>query len=862
MTINKSNGKFYVVGGPVQPGRECHVLRDADATLYARLTEGEYCHVLAPSHEGKTTLMAQTAGRLRDDGVRVATIDLAQISSREIQDDVGRWYYSFAYRIVRELRIRSDMQSWWQERSGLTIMQRLREFFLEVVLHDTDEPVVIFIDGMEAALGQEFADQLLAAIRACYDTRATEPAYQRLTFALLGSVAVGQRIPRGHDSPFDISQPVKLNDFEPDEVRRLAAGLHLDSLVTEQIAEAVWDWTGGQPYLCQKIYRALARRKSASLTQQVVDQVVEALFLGPASTREEPHLSAVAKDVLRETSGYSARLSLYRRIRRGRKVLADRAMDVHRDLLRSGIVSIDEDGQFCIRNRVYSAVFTNSWVRHNQPLGWRAAAIAATLAVVFIAGPVWYTQYLPKAYRQSLSDPAEDYVSALESYRRMSFLPGFEAEADQLFADYLVSQSRRARRIAEVERLGESLTDIPGWETAGEGLRDEYWSRRTITSMRRGERDSALIYALRTLDASEAGGRNLVAELLGNDLDKLYGTVRTAKPLQALELDTVSGVIATLDDQHRVEVFHLTDSGPQRIQRLSLLAEEVVPLQRRVIVEGAGTGKRLILTAQVAHPRPADVLLELRSPSGREVALALSPNDLSDAQGIYRFDSRNDARLRTLLDENINGTWTARFSDNAQGIVGNLVDWEMSIDGKVAIAPAGYISEVSVIPEPRVARTIRSVLSPDGRRALTWPADELVRGDILVWDIGNGEVIARIPRSAGFSSASFMLGHSGVFMIAGSAVELWDIETSELRKRILIGPAFEPVLSGNGRHLIIDTVLEAGDNALSVWDMTEVVETGQLITGGVADLVAADPNGKLMAVSDGDRLVRLWSVAD
>ena len=137
----------------------------------------------------------------------------------------------------------------------------------------------------------------------------------------------------------------------------------------------------------------------------------------------------------------------------------------------------------------------------------------------------------------------------------MSFLPGFEEEANQLFADYVVSQSRRARRMAEVERLGESLTDIPGWEAAGEGLLDEFWSRRAITSMRRGERDSALIYALRTLDASEADGSNLVAELLGNDLDNLYGTVRTAKPLQALELDTLSGVLTSLDNQHRVEVF-------------------------------------------------------------------------------------------------------------------------------------------------------------------------------------------------------------------------------------------------------------------------------------------------------------------
>ena len=154
--------------------------------FYARLLEDDYCYVLAPVHTGKTSLMAHTAVRLRGDGIRVATVDLAQISGRDSTDDVGRWYYSIAYRIIRELRIRSDMQTWWQEHSGLTNMQRLREFFLEVVLENTEERVVIFIDRIEAVVGRPFARELLAAVRACYDARAMEPEYQRLTFRNAG----------------------------------------------------------------------------------------------------------------------------------------------------------------------------------------------------------------------------------------------------------------------------------------------------------------------------------------------------------------------------------------------------------------------------------------------------------------------------------------------------------------------------------------------------------------------------------------------------------------------------------------------------------------------------------------------------
>ena len=144
MTATQRQTKFYVVGGPVQPNRDCYVLRESDMVMFSRLNDGDYCHVLAPAQTGKTSLMAHTANRLRETGVLVATVDLANISSRDMSDDVGRWYYSVAYRICRELRIRSDMQGWWQERSGLTNMHRLREFFLDVVLANTEERVVIF----------------------------------------------------------------------------------------------------------------------------------------------------------------------------------------------------------------------------------------------------------------------------------------------------------------------------------------------------------------------------------------------------------------------------------------------------------------------------------------------------------------------------------------------------------------------------------------------------------------------------------------------------------------------------------------------------------------------------------------------
>ena len=35
-----------MVGGVVQPGRQCYLQRFADSELYQRVTDSEYCHVL------------------------------------------------------------------------------------------------------------------------------------------------------------------------------------------------------------------------------------------------------------------------------------------------------------------------------------------------------------------------------------------------------------------------------------------------------------------------------------------------------------------------------------------------------------------------------------------------------------------------------------------------------------------------------------------------------------------------------------------------------------------------------------------------------------------------------------------------
>ncbi len=855
-----SDTQFFVVGGPVQPDRDCYVLRDADASFYTRLSDGEYCDVLAPPDSGSTSLIAHTAARLREDGFAIANVDLAQISNRDITDDVGRWYYSVAYRILRELRIRFDLQNWWQERAALTNLQRLREFFLEVLLSETESRVVIFFDRIETALGHNESLDLFGAIRACYDARASEPEFRRLTFALLGSAPPGKLIPSGQASPFDVSVSITLADFTLDEVGRIASGLPCDAGVAKLIAERVWYWTGGHPYLTQKILRALARRPGSGLSAADVDQWVGNLFLTRNATREEPHLSNLRSLLLRDSRDKVARLSLYGKVRKGATVASEHAVTVHRDLLRAGLLVEDSDGNLATRNRVYAEVFTAHWVNRNLPFSWRGLAAVAAVLVVALAIPVWYSEYLPQPYTRVLNNPDADFVSVQDAYERLSFFPGFGDLADELFAEYLARQSRRATRLIEVQRFGELLAELPGQADSAETLTADFFERSSNAALRRADRDTALLFALQAAEQPSTARTDAVAELLGNDYSSLIGTIRPEAALRGLALDSGSGLVTALDGQHRLGTWQITDAGPRQIRQLELLAEEVIPLPSRAVVEGQGSGRRLRLSVLTDHPRPRDIQVELRAPSGRRVRVMLADSGRSE-DGLYRLDSRQQKALRPLLEESVDGTWTAYFTDLVQGIGGSLQAWTLEIDGQQAQLAPGTASEPAAIPEPVATRQMFSLLGADGRQALTWPASSEVRGDVLVWNLGRGEVVARLPRPSDFADAQFALGQSAVLLSIGRNLELWDVERAELRLSIPSEPSLAPVMSTNGRYLVVDSVLADDNNALAVWDLETGQELRQLVTGNLASLVQIDSRGQLLAVSDGEGLLRLWEVA-
>jgi AAA-like domain/Putative peptidoglycan binding domain len=260
---------------------------------------------------------------------------------------------------------RFDDAQWWQELARLSAVQRFSKFMDEVLLRLVPDPIVIFIDEIDRILSLNFnVDGFFAVIRECYNKRSDHPDYRRLIFALIGVATPSDLIRDQRSTPFNIGRAIDLRGFELAEAMPLAQGLVEKVEHPEAVLAEILAWTGGQPFLTQKLCQLVRHEPDGIDAGQEVERVrtlVQQRVIENWESQDEPeHLRTIGDRLTRDDQYKGQLLGLYQQILQQGALAADSSTE-QMQLRLTGLI-VERQDMLCPYNRLYATVFNTGWV--------------------------------------------------------------------------------------------------------------------------------------------------------------------------------------------------------------------------------------------------------------------------------------------------------------------------------------------------------------------------------------------------------------------------------------------------------------------------------------------------------------------
>ena len=356
----------YQIGGTVPIDSPTYVVRKADKLLYKALKQRQFCYIFNARQMGKSSLRAKIMHQLISEGYVCAALDLTEILSNDTTED--QLYNSIIFNLAKKLGLFPEFnyRSWKKNLDYLSSLEKLGEFIEEILLKQISQKIVIFIDEIDTVLDLNFScDRFFAFLRSLYNKRAETIEYNRLTLVLIGRTAPHYLIKNPESTPFNIGCGIPLEGFKLAEVERsLINGLRDNCDEPYTTIKEVLAWTGGQPFLTQKICNLISSsslRIDRGKETEYIAKLIKEEIINDWENKDQPeHLKTIRNKLTKNPGNSKLLLEKYREMLLKGEISDEQTIECS-ELFLSGIAR-KEAGKLKLYNRIYETVFDRSWV--------------------------------------------------------------------------------------------------------------------------------------------------------------------------------------------------------------------------------------------------------------------------------------------------------------------------------------------------------------------------------------------------------------------------------------------------------------------------------------------------------------------
>ena len=846
MDIQQTQKYRYQVGNCLAFNHPTYVIRPADKQLFDALKSGEFCYVLDAPQTGKSSLQKRTMQLLQAENITCIYLDMTRVNNKILT--LEEWYNQIILTLENSFIFPQYFpELWWEETREIPADEKLMMFIEEILLVNIkDEKIVVFIDEVndDTIVNTKF-NSLGILIEYCLQERENNPDFKHLTFALLGTT-----IPK---NLVNICKYIELGSLKIEAVTPLVTGLEGIVKQPMKVIEEILSWSGGQPFLTQKLCQIVVNYLGERPTEEsyndvaLVADLVKICVIENWESQDQPaHFTKIRDCLLRNISKSTTHLEIYQQILKHGKLkppgnnqkfssdaIANGKWEI-RELLMSGVTKIHQ-GFLQVYNPIYAEIFHQQWVKKQleksvklmQENNHQKVALNGHKKKISVDSPV----QVKENQKISISAVKQKQKTVIKQEQTKHHQENKKQTEKNHNSQHKIKLGLAGLFVVSVVAItGVAWATKVFKDTRNQLQQAEYQLQQAQDELQEAQEGTKLerkgINALRQFDLTEIEAL-LSAMEVGKELKELIGDGRPLQYYPATSpLFTLQQILNNIHEKNQIPNIKNITMSPDG-QLLATVANngtaQILKLSGQPIAQLRGHQGKI---SQIVFA-PKGNLLATASDDGTAIvwdALGKQQAQLKGHQGqIWQITFSPDGKLLATAGEDGKASiWDLSGKEIAtlKKHEGRILDITFSPDGKY-LATAGWDGTARIWNRSgrQLARlrghqgsVEKVIFSPDGKRLATAGWD----GTIRIWLASSGKLLAKLK------------GHQG---------GVWNVSFSSDAEK----------LATTGE-----------DGTAYIWNMS-----GQLLAKlpghqGIVTTVSFSPNGQKLATAGSDGTIKIW----